>query len=89
MTNPTDPIHLVLSQSLHHAQSGDWKAAHDLIDDLDHPLACWLHASLHREEGDRDNASYWYTRAGKSFCEASFAQERAEIAAALHAAQSD
>ena len=42
-------------QALHHAQAGEWKEAHDLIDELEHPLAYWLHASLHREEGDQDN----------------------------------
>ena len=42
-------------QALHHAQAGEWKDAHDLIDELEHPLAYWLHASLHREEGDQDN----------------------------------
>lgn len=68
-----------IERALALSQSGDWQAAHALIDDLEHPFACWLHASLHREEGDLANARYWYGRAGRPFSEASFAVERAEI----------
>jgi len=35
----------------------------------------WVHAYLHRKEGDRDNAAYWYSRAGKPFCEESLQEE--------------
>ena len=73
-------------QALHHAQAGDWKDAHSLIDELEHPLAYWLHASLHREEGDRDNARYWYGRAGRPFSEDPFGEERAQIEAAARQA---
>jgi hypothetical protein len=44
---------------------GDWHAAHDLIDDMDGKDAAWVHAYLHRKEGDIGNAGYWYRRAGK------------------------
>jgi len=62
---------------------GDWKAAHTLIDDLDHAMACWLHASLHREEGDLGNARYWYALAKKPMSADTFADERQVIQAAF------
>lgn len=47
------------------AQSGDWDGAHKIVqqDEAD-PLSCWLHACLHKIEGDTDNARYWYARSG-------------------------
>ena len=44
---------------------GDWKAAHDLIDQLGDKRSAHLHAYLHRKEGDIWNADYWYSRAGQ------------------------
>jgi hypothetical protein len=44
-------------------KAGDWDAAHRSIQDFSDPLACRIHAYLHREEGDLDNAAYWYARA--------------------------
>ena len=45
---------------------GDWNKAHSLIDHLEDTDAAFLHAYLHRKEGDLGNASYWYRRAGKT-----------------------
>ncbi len=45
---------------------GDWNAAHDLLQDDMTPDGSWVHAYLHRKEGDDANAGYWYRRAGKS-----------------------
>lgn len=69
-----------LKHSLALAASGDWQGAHALIDDLEHPIACWLHASLHREEGDDGNAGYWYSRARRAHSSESFTAERQHIA---------
>ena len=48
------------------ALGGDWHEAHRIVqaheDDRD---ACWIHAALHLIEGDKDNAKYWYRKAGK------------------------
>jgi hypothetical protein len=44
-------------------KAGDWDAAHRSIQDFSDPLACRIHAFLHRQEGDLDNAAYWYARA--------------------------
>lgn len=42
---------------------GDWKQAHDLIDQLEDAVSAHIHAYLHRVEGDLWNARYWYNRA--------------------------
>jgi hypothetical protein len=56
----------VLQQALWHDGKGDWNTAHDLINDLTSMDAAWVHAYMHRKEGDLGNADYWYRRAGKS-----------------------
>lgn len=81
----TMSLKAILRESLNKVHAGDWQGAHALIDHLDHTLACWLHASLHRQEGDRGNAAYWYGRANRSFCEDRFTDERARIASAVAA----
>ena len=47
------------------ARAGRWEEAHDTCQDLPDPAGAWIHAWLHREEGDFGNAAYWYSRAGK------------------------
>lgn len=44
------------------AKTGDWEGAHDIAQDLPDPHGAWLHAHLHRQEGDLGNAAYWYRR---------------------------
>lgn len=44
--------------------TGDWQAAHEIAQELDDADGAWLHAHLHRIEGDLGNADYWYARAG-------------------------
>lgn len=46
---------------------GDWNAAHETVQDLEDATAAWIHAYLHRKEGDSSNARYWYRRAGREF----------------------
>jgi hypothetical protein len=59
-----------LSRALEHLQSGDWQAAHTIVQaDEDSPLFCWAHGIVHLMEGDRSNARYWYARAGRPFPE--------------------
>jgi len=52
-------------QSLWHDAKGDWDKAHHIIQDIDDKTAAWIHAYLHRKEGDIANADYWYNRAGR------------------------
>jgi len=63
---------------------GDWDRAHHLAqaDEVDRRYA-WVHAYLHREEGDLSNAAYWYRRAGQPVANGSLAAERLAIATAL------
>jgi len=49
-------------QALALISQGDWDAAHSFIQDFHDELACLIHAYLHREEGDLNNANYWYSQ---------------------------
>lgn len=64
---------------------GNWEKAHQLVQDLDTPEAAWVHAYLHRVEGDIGNAGYWYARAGQPACNDSLESERAAIRETLAA----
>ena len=63
--------------------SGDWDGAHKLVQDDPSPEAAWVHAHLHRVEGDLSNAGYWYRRAGKPVGAGDLDQERKAIEEAL------
>ena len=64
---------------------GDWDRAHECAQAANGTDGAWVHAYLHREEGDQPNAGYWYRRAGRPHSEATLAEEWAEIATALAA----
>ncbi|MEZ2414036.1 hypothetical protein ACA086_03670 [Muriicola sp. E247] len=66
-------------QSLWWDAKGDWDKAHDIVDQLNTPEATWIHAYLHRKEGDLWNAGYWYNRAGRPKSSKSLKEEFAEI----------
>lgn len=70
-----------LIRALDHAETGDWDAAHRIVQRHEgDPLACWIHALLHKIEPDEGNARYWYRRAaGRDY--ADFADPQAELAA--------
>ena len=68
-----------LRKAIDEADAGRWEAAHRIVQDLEGPMAAWIHANLHREEGDEGNAMYWYRRAGRPFVKVSFAEERSQI----------
>jgi hypothetical protein len=69
------------------ALGGDWQAAHLVAQKHEtEPLANWLHAVVHRMEGDVDNASYWYGRCGRTLrTQVSTVAELKELEAALSA----
>ena len=48
--------------------NGDWTRAHESAQKDKGVEGSWVHAYLHRKEGDQGNAAYWYNRAGKSVC---------------------
>jgi hypothetical protein len=62
---------------------GDWTKAHESAQQDEGPAGAWVHAYLHRKEGDSSNAGYWYQRAGKSPARNTLDKEWAEIAATL------
>jgi len=47
---------------------GDWKRAHECAQQDESAAGSWVHAYLHRKEGDQTNAAYWYNRASKPVC---------------------
>ncbi|MCB1489903.1 MAG: hypothetical protein KDJ88_20890 [Bauldia sp.] len=67
-------------RALWHAGKGDWAAAHDVLQDDETSDAAWVHAHLHRMEGDMPNARYWYSKAGKPFADISLDEEFDTIA---------
>jgi hypothetical protein len=52
--------------SLWYDKKGDWDKAHQIAQDLPDKNGSWIHAYLHREEGDKWNANYWYDISGRS-----------------------
>lgn len=78
---PTDVPATV--QALWHDARGDWDRAHRIAQDIDDAGGSWVHAYLHRKEGDLSNASYWYRRSGKPRSGATLEEEWEQIAEAL------
>ncbi len=70
-------------QALWYDAKGEWEKAHRLAQSVDSADGAWVHAYLHRKEGDVGNASYWYHRAGKPRSRLSLEEEWEEIVKAL------
>ena len=70
-------------QALWHQYKGDWKTAHRLAQREKSPAGAWVHAHLHRAEGDQGNAAYWYRRADKTPATGALEAEWEAIARAL------
>ena len=62
---------------------GDWDNAHETAQNIDSADGAWIHAYLHRKEGDTGNAAYWYRRAGKPVASTSLDDEWTAIVSAL------
>jgi hypothetical protein len=73
----------VYLKTLWYDAKDDWDKAHKLIQDVEDKNASWIHAYLHRKEGDIGNADYWYRRAGKTRSSLSTDKEWEEIVTAL------
>ena len=69
-----------LCEALWYEKKGDWKTAHQLAQAVHSHYGSWVHAYLHRKEGDFSNASYWYHRANKPVSDKSLIDEWEEIA---------
>ena len=79
-TPPDLPVPL---QALWQDAKGDWTAAHDLLQGQESGDGAWVHAYLHRKEGDISNASYWYRKAGKPVASSTLDEEWDSLAEAL------
>ena len=69
--------------ALWYDRRGNWKKAHEIAQEVDDAGGAWVHAYLHRKEGDPENAAYWYRRAGQPIAADSLEAEWARIARAL------
>jgi len=58
---------------------GDWTRAHESAQQDEGRDGSWVHAYLHRKEGDQDNAAYWYSRARKPVCREPLEEEWVSI----------
>ena len=89
LTSPTPPAGLSSPLlALWHDGRGDWDAAHRVAQDIDDADGSWIHAYLHRKEGDAGNAAYWYRRAGQPVATVSLDAEWEHIVTALLERQS-
>ena len=65
------------------AAKGNWDAAHKIVMDEETKDAAWVHAYLHRVEGDLGNAGYWYRQAGQIAAKDSLEAEWERMVSAL------
>jgi hypothetical protein len=72
-----------LLEALWHERRGDWTRAHEITQDIESAPAAWVHAYLHRREGDLSNAAYWYRRASRPVMRGSLDEEWRAIVGAL------
>ncbi|ADJ27751.1 hypothetical protein [Nitrosococcus watsonii] len=70
-------------QALWYEAKGDWHHAHHLAQSAGDKAGAWVHAYLHRKEGDLSNAAYWYSRAGQTPPQSPLATEWEDITQAL------
>jgi hypothetical protein len=69
-----------MTRAVELALAGDWNGAHEIAQqDEEDATSCWIHAVLHKIEGDAANARYWYRLAGQSY--EAYGDPRAELAA--------
>ncbi|MDO8285976.1 MAG: hypothetical protein Q7T69_13285 [Rhodoferax sp.] len=57
----------MLRQVLVHLRAGRWTQAHNLVQSDDSLLGAWLHGIVHIQEGDLEDAEYWYDKANRHF----------------------
>ena len=66
-------------QALGYDKQGDWNQAHQIVQNAGDADSAWVHAYLHRKEGDLSNARYWYNRSGRLEAEVDLNQEWEQI----------
>ena len=83
LTAASPPSLPPLLQALWHDANGDWDQAHRIAQDVSGADGAWVHAYLHRKEGDLSNARYWYRQAGREAATEPLDAEWTQIVAAL------
>ena len=81
LTKESNPSNLLtdIHLALWHAMKNNWDMAHEIVQDINSDTAFWIHAYLHRVEGDLNNANYWYNRANKNVSTESLESELNDI----------
>jgi hypothetical protein len=77
------PVLPPLLDALWWEAKGDWNQAHEIAQAEESSDAAWVHAYLHRKEGDIANSAYWYSRAHQPRCTLPLDEEWTQIASAL------
>ena len=83
---PLEPLLEALwwaGKALASAKKDDWNRAHDGLQDIETPDGSWVHAHLHRQEGDLNNADWWYRRVGRSVPDQTLEEEWTALATEL------
>ena len=70
-------------QAMWYDAGGDWQRAHELAQEMNDDTGSWIHAYLHRKEGDAGNAAYWYRRARRPVPAYTLEREQQEMISAL------
>lgn len=83
LTASAPPDFPPLLLALWHDARGEWDKAHQIAQDVDDQSGAWVHAYLHRKEGDSSNARYWYQRAGQPEARDSLDAEWTRLVTAL------
>lgn len=81
-TEPSPSLSPALCALWHDGQD-DWERAHTIAQDDASPEGSWVHAYLHRKEGDTWNAQYWYRKAGRTMPERTLEDEWERIVQTL------
>jgi len=76
-----------MSRAIALALAGEWDASHHIVQDYSHGTACWIHAVLHKIEGDEANSRYWYARTKHDYEDYSDPLEELKVIAASQLGQ--
>ncbi|MGH6634748.1 MAG: hypothetical protein ACRED0_00960 [Gammaproteobacteria bacterium] len=84
LDKPAPPPRLqVPLEALWYDAKGEWDEAHNIVQQQNDTASAWVHAYLHRKQGDSSNADYWYRRAQRLRASGALAQEWEHIARTL------
>ncbi|MEH2143996.1 hypothetical protein [Nostoc sp.] len=70
-------------QAMWYDKKGDWSKAHEILGNASDADSAWVHAYLHRKEGDLKNTHYWYRRSGQPEFSGELSQEWEQITSVL------